>query len=149
MTKKITALQWRHYERDGVSNYRRLDCLINLLFRRRQKKTSKLRVTDLCGGIHRWTLNSPHKWPVTRKILPFNDAIINITWYLIQYYSYWLRTKIWTWPHKKHHGLAMRAIVNTVGKCPCYNSTSVYVPRCGKLSDQLIGVRRYGFQQAW
>ena len=41
-----------HYsnERDGVSNYRRLDCLPKRLFRRKSKKTSKLRVTGLCKG---------------------------------------------------------------------------------------------------
>ena len=27
-------------------------------------------------GIHRWPVNSPHKWPVTRKILPFDDVIM-------------------------------------------------------------------------
>ena len=27
-------------------------------------------------GIHRWPVNSPHKWPVTRKMLPFHDVII-------------------------------------------------------------------------
>ena len=37
-------------ERDGVSNHRRLDGLLNRLFRRRSKKTSKLRVTGLCVG---------------------------------------------------------------------------------------------------
>ena len=42
------ALQWRHKERDGVSNHRHLDCLPNRLFRRSSKKTSKLRVTHLC-----------------------------------------------------------------------------------------------------
>ena len=41
-------LQWRHNERDGVSNHRPLDCLFNRLFRGRSKKISKLRVTDLC-----------------------------------------------------------------------------------------------------
>ena len=25
-------------------------------------------------GIHRWPVNSPHKWPVTRKMFPFDDA---------------------------------------------------------------------------
>ena len=25
--------------------------------------------------IHRWPANSPHKWPVTRKIFPFDDVI--------------------------------------------------------------------------
>ena len=42
-----------HNEHDDVSNYRHLDCLLNCLFRRRSKKTSKLRVTGLCEGIHR------------------------------------------------------------------------------------------------
>ena len=26
--------------------------------------------------IHRWPVNSPHKGPVTRKIFPFDDAIM-------------------------------------------------------------------------
>ena len=33
----------------GVSNHQPHDCLLNLLFRRRSKKTSKLRVTGLCA----------------------------------------------------------------------------------------------------
>ena len=37
-------------KRDGVSNHRRLDCLLNCFMGRRSKKTSKLRVTGLCGG---------------------------------------------------------------------------------------------------
>ena len=44
------ALQWRHNELDDVSNHKHVDCLLNALFRRRSKKTSKLRVTDLCEG---------------------------------------------------------------------------------------------------
>ena len=28
-------------------------------------------------GIHRWPVNSPHKWPVTRKMYPFDDAIMH------------------------------------------------------------------------
>ena len=44
------ALQWRHNKRDGVSNHRRLDCLLNRLFRRRSKKTSNFCVTGICEG---------------------------------------------------------------------------------------------------
>ena len=44
------ALQWRHNDHDGVSNHQPRDCLLNRLFRRRSKKTSKLRVTGLCEG---------------------------------------------------------------------------------------------------
>ena len=27
-------------------------------------------------GIHRGPVNSPHKWPVTRKMFPFDDVIM-------------------------------------------------------------------------
>ena len=47
---KASSLRWRHNERDGISNHRRLHCLLNPLWRPRSKKTSKLRVTGLCGG---------------------------------------------------------------------------------------------------
>ena len=43
-------LQLCDNERDGVSSHRRLDCLLQRLFRRRSKKTSKLRATGLCEG---------------------------------------------------------------------------------------------------
>ena len=45
-----TALQWRHNGRYSVSNHQPHDCLLNRLFRRRSKKTLKLRVTGLCVG---------------------------------------------------------------------------------------------------
>ena len=31
-------------------------------------------------GIHRWPVNSPHKEPVTRKMFPFDDAIMAYLW---------------------------------------------------------------------
>ena len=47
---KMSTLQWRHNEHDGVSNHQPYDRLLNPLFRRRSEKTSKLRVTGLCVG---------------------------------------------------------------------------------------------------
>ena len=44
------TLWWRHNKRDCISNHQPYDCLLNRLFRRRSKKTSKLRVTGLCAG---------------------------------------------------------------------------------------------------
>ena len=29
-------------------------------------------------GIHRWPVNSPHKWPVTRKMFPFDEVIMTL-----------------------------------------------------------------------
>ena len=43
-------LQWRDNGCDSVSNHQLRDCLLNRLFRRRPKRTSKLRVTGLCAG---------------------------------------------------------------------------------------------------
>ena len=44
------ALQWRHNGHDGVWSHQPYYCLLNHLFRRRSKKTSKLRVAGLCEG---------------------------------------------------------------------------------------------------
>ena len=46
----LVSSQWRHSDCNGVSNQRLLYGLLNRLFRRRSKKTSKLRVTGLCEG---------------------------------------------------------------------------------------------------
>ena len=69
-------LHWRHNGHGGVSNHQPRGCLLNHLFRRRSKKTSKLRVTGLCAGHSPGPVNSPHKGPVTRKMFPFDDAIM-------------------------------------------------------------------------
>ena len=42
--------EWRFNERDGVSNHQPHDCLLNCLFSRRSKKTSKPRVTGFREG---------------------------------------------------------------------------------------------------
>ena len=70
------TLQWRHNARDGVSNQRGLDGLLNRLSRHRSKKTSKLRVTGLCEGNIPVTGDFTHKLPVTRKMFPFDDVIM-------------------------------------------------------------------------
>ena len=72
------SLQWRHNGRDGVSTHQPHDCLLNPLFRRRSKKTSQLRITGLCARNSpvRWPVNSPHNWPVARKMCPLDDVII-------------------------------------------------------------------------
>ena len=53
MCMPYIALHWRHNGRGSVWNPQPNDCLLNRLFRRRSKKTSKRRVTGL------WAGNSP------------------------------------------------------------------------------------------
>ena len=40
---------------------------------RREKKSASL---AFVRGIHLWPVKFPHKWPVTRKIFPFDDIIM-------------------------------------------------------------------------
>ena len=47
---KCETLHWRHNDHDGVWNHQPHGCLLNRLFRRRSKQTSKLRVTGLSAG---------------------------------------------------------------------------------------------------
>ena len=66
------SLQWHHNECDGVSNHQPHDCLLNRLFKAQIKENIKAR--------RHWPVNSPHKGPVTRpvtrKMFPFDDAIM-------------------------------------------------------------------------
>ena len=75
-------------------NHQPHHCLLNRLFGRRSKKASKLRVTGLCVGNS--PVNSPHKWPVTRKMFPFDDVIMMI-WYSPQSYQLttWRSKAVW------------------------------------------------------
>ena len=75
-------LHWRHNDHDGVSNHQPRGCLLDRLFRRRSKKTSKLRVTGLCVGNSSGPVDSPHKRASYAKMFPFDDVIMtrsNIT----------------------------------------------------------------------
>ena len=67
------SLQWRHNERDGISNHLRLHCLLNRLFR---CGPSKFRVTGLCEGSSTVTVELPAQTPVMRKMFPFDDVTL-------------------------------------------------------------------------
>ena len=73
------TLHWRHNDHAGVSHHQTHDCLLNRLFRRRSKKTSKLRVTGLCVGNSPGSGKSPHKGLVTRKMFPIDDVIMTLS----------------------------------------------------------------------
>ena len=75
----ILTLHWHHNEHNGVSDHQPHDCLLNHLFMRRSRETSKLHVTGLCAGNSPVTpVNFPHKGPVTWKMFPFDDVIMNV-----------------------------------------------------------------------
>ena len=72
----LKTLQWRHNERYGVSNHRQPDCLVNRLFTRRSKKTSKRRVTGLCEENSLVTGEFPAQRASNAEMFPFDDVIV-------------------------------------------------------------------------
>ena len=61
----LLPLQWRHNERNGVSNHQPHHCLLNRLFRRRSKKNIKApRHWPLCGKFtgDRWIPRTNGQW---------------------------------------------------------------------------------------
>ena len=73
------SLQWRHNGHDSVSNHQPHHCLLNCLFKRRSKKTSKLHVTGLCAGKSPGTGEFPAQMASNAEMPPFDDVIIGST----------------------------------------------------------------------
>ena len=72
----LLSLQWRHNGRNSVSNHQPHHCLLNGLFRRRSKKTSKLRITGLCVGNLPGTGEFPAQMASNTEKSPFDDVIM-------------------------------------------------------------------------
>ena len=70
------TLRWRQNGRDSVSNHQPHDCLLNRVFRRRSKKTSKLRVTGLCAGNSPGTGEFPAQMASYAENVSFDDVIM-------------------------------------------------------------------------
>ena len=68
-----SPLRWRHNDRDGVWNHQPRDCLLNRLFRRRSKETSKLCVTGLCAA------NSPGTGEFSAQMASYAENV-SIWW---------------------------------------------------------------------
>ena len=73
----LPILQWRHNQRDGVSNHQRLHFFATVCSGADQWKHQSSASQAFLRGIHRWPVNSPHKRPVTRIMFPFDDVIMN------------------------------------------------------------------------
>ena len=71
-----TALHWHHNGSDGISNHQPLIVNSNFHTGEGQRKHQSSTSLALVWGIDRWPVNSPHKWPVTQKMYPFDDAIM-------------------------------------------------------------------------
>ena len=70
------TLQWRHNGHDNVSNHQPHDCFSTIYLDTDERKDQSSASLAFVRGNHRRPMNSPHKWPVTRKMFPFDDVIM-------------------------------------------------------------------------
>ena len=97
----IISLQWRHNGRDSVSNHQPHDCLLNRLFRRRSKKTSKLRVTGLCVGNSPGTGEFPTQMASNAENVSISwrhhgHIYVSVNWAALVQVMVWRHTNTWT-----------------------------------------------------
>ena len=72
----ISTLRWRHNGRDGVSNHQPAIVYSTVYSDADQGKHQSSVSLAFVRGHHRGPVQSPHKWPVTRKMFPFDDVIM-------------------------------------------------------------------------
>ena len=66
-----------------------------------QRKHQSFASLAFVRGIHRWPVNSPHKWPVMRKMFPFVDVIM---YGLLLAYGLAQSVPVWpSWRVKSHN----------------------------------------------
>ena len=111
------TLRWRHNELDNVSDHQPHDCLLNRLFGRRSKKTSKPRVTGLCAG------NSPETGEFLAQMASSAENVS--IWWRHHENAYWLHVQIWlpsqSWRcHRRALWLYIDALVQD-----CSNSSAL------------------------
>ena len=61
----VSTLQWRHNRRDGVPNHQPPIVYSIVYSGADQRKHQSSVSLAFVLGIHRWLVNSPHKWPIT------------------------------------------------------------------------------------
>ena len=111
--KGPVILQWRHNGYDNVSNHQPHDCLLNRLFRRRSKKTSKLRVTGLCAG------NSPGTGEFPAQMASYAENI-SIWWH----HHERGKCAIWWRHHVFHPGFGCNRVHNNYCHNGCNESVN-------------------------
>ena len=104
----IRTLEWRHNERDGVSDHQRPHCLLNCWFGCRSKKTSKHRVTGL------YAVNSPMTGEFLAEMASDTENV-----------SIWWR----------HHKYTMRTIQYIIQGLIVISYLAIWPDLCSECSD--------------
>ena len=135
----LFTLRWRHNDHAGVSNHQPHGCLLNRLFRRKSKKTSKLRVTGLCAG------NSPGTGEFPAQMASYAE---NVSIWWRHHESNCTHTVVNTDHYcdmtLRKTGVIMRAICNTIGFVTVLLNNQILLQRAflsrGQNVDWFMGI---------
>ena len=86
-----------------------------------QRKHQNSASLAFVGVVHRGPVNSPHKWAVTRKMLPFDDVIMEYVW-CVPGGDVGIATKcenMFLENYSSHYVNHLVANINSVGYCVC------------------------------
>ena len=86
-----------------------------------QRKHQRSASLAFMRGIHRWPKNSPHKWPVKRKMLQFDDVIITCS---LIVHRQWSNHNIWG----ANHPNLPRAIIQPHNETKHSKSMTILIP---------------------
>ena len=99
-------------------------------------------------GIHRWLVNSPHKWPVTLKMFSFDDLIMHwganilLPGFAINLWQNWLKRQPYLYDPTQYLYMIIIPTVNEVEGCILVSlcpSINPLVPPSVRLSvDQIV-----------
>ena len=82
---RLYALQWPHDERLKSAASRLFTQPFVQGADQRNHQSSALQA--VVGGIYGWLVTFPHKWPVTRKMFPFGDVIMDCCYLPAQFHA--------------------------------------------------------------
>ena len=88
VTKHISFISMFHYDDVIMSSMASQITSLTIIYSTvysgtdHQRKHPRSASLAFVRGIHRGTVNSPHKWPVTRKMFLFDDVIMRLVGFL-------------------------------------------------------------------
>ena len=108
-------------------------------------------------GIHRWPVNTPHKWPVTRKMFPFDDVYMGDLLIDEEWLCNWLQSPVdlifksfvitgfWMWILNM---MASNWWVNPLSSCQCFGLADIALVFNSWVSASWITNTRASFRKA-
>ena len=145
MVKRLTVLRINHYDDVIMSAIAAHITSLTIVYSTvypgadQSKHQSSASLAFVCG-IHRGPVNSPHKWPVTRKMFPFDDVIM--CWPFWVHQTQPPQKGRWAWS-PRYQASSLLKVRLTTGHNVILNSSQTLLSRWGAVTAFLWEQRFY------